>query len=204
MLHGLRQRDDIEIVALVTTFNEAFDRVAMHGVRRSLVEKQAAATQLPLWDVPLPWPCSNEEYKARMLALLDRARHQGVEAFAFGDLFLEDIRAYREKLLAASGIVPLFPIWGSREDSPGLARRMIGSGMQALLTCVDPRQLDPAFVGRSFDAQLLSDLPAGVDPCGENGEFHTFCHTGPMFAKPIPVVVSESIERDGFHFAELQ
>jgi uncharacterized protein (TIGR00290 family) len=202
-LHLLRQRPDVQLVGLVTTLNEAFDRVAMHAVRRELVEAQAVAAGLPLWPVPLPWPCSNEVYEQRMAALIERARGQSVTHLAFGDLFLEDIRAYRVRQLAGTGIEPLFPIWTPADRTPQLAADMLGSGLRATLTCVDPRRLDASFAGREFDEQLLADLPAGVDPCGENGEFHTFCHAGPMFERAIAVRLGERIERDGFCFADL-
>jgi len=202
-LHVLRQRGEVEVVGLVTTFNEAFGRVAMHGVRRGLVQAQAAAAGVPLWPVPLPWPCSNDEYEARMRVLVEQAKQAGVTAFAFGDLFLADIRAYRERQLAGTGIQPLFPIWATPEDTPRLAREMLAGGLRATLTCIDPRHLPRGFAGREFDACLLAELPSGVDPCGERGEFHTFCHTGPMFARPIPVRTGEVVERDGFVFADL-
>lgn len=202
-LHVLRQQPDVELVGLLTTFNEAVDRVAMHAVRRELAERQAAATGLPLWSVPLPSPCSNEEYEARMRALITRAEAAGVTQVAFGDLYLEDVRAYRVRMMAGTGIEPVFPIWCAPDQTPALARRMIDAGLRAVLTCVDPRQLDPRFVGRSFDAELLAELPAGVDPCGERGEFHSFCHAGPMFEAPIPVRLGETVTRDGFCFADL-
>lgn len=202
-LHVLRQSGDVEVVGLVTTFNEAFGRVAMHAVRHELVQAQADAAGLPLWPVPLPWPCSNFEYENRMRVLLERARTAGVTAIAFGDLFLADIRAYRERQMAGTGIKPLFPIWATPHDTSRLAREMIAEGLRATLTCVDPRHLPRAFAGRNFDAQLLADLPPGVDPCGERGEFHTFCHAGPMFARPIPVRTGEVVEREGFVFADL-
>ena len=202
-LHVLRQHGEVEVVGLVTTFNEAFGRVAMHGVRRELVQAQAAAAGVPLWPVPLPWPCSNDEYEARMRVLVEQAKQAGVTAFAFGDLFLADIRAYRERQLAGTGIQPLFPIWATPEDTPRLAREMLAGGLRATLTCIDPRHLPRGFAGREFDACLLAELPSGVDPCGERGEFHTFCHTGPMFARPIPVRTGEVVERDGFVFADL-
>jgi uncharacterized protein (TIGR00290 family) len=202
-LHLLRQRGDVEVVGLVTTFNEAFGRVAMHGVRTELVQAQAEAVGLPLWTVPLPWPCSNEVYEERMRRVVQRARAEGIGAFAFGDLHLEDIRAYRERQLAGTGIAPLFPVWGTPADTPQLAQAMIAAGLRATLTCVDPKQLAPQFVGRQFDPSLLADLPKTVDPCGERGEFHTFCHAGPMFDHPIPVAVGERVERDGFWFADL-
>lgn len=202
-LHVLRQRGEVDVVGLVTTFNEAFGRVAMHGVRAELVEAQADATGLPLWSVPLPWPCSNDEYEARMRAVVGKATAGGITAFAFGDLFLADIRAYRERQLAGTGLGPLFPIWGTLDDTPTLARAMIAAGFQSTLSCVDPRRLSPTFAGRKFDRGLLADLPPGVDPCGENGEFHTFCHAGPVFDRPIPVRVGDVVERDGFWFADL-
>ncbi len=202
-LHVLRQQPDVELVGLLTTFNEAADRVAMHAVRRELAERQAAATGLPLWSVALPSPCSNEEYEARMRALITRAQAADVTQVAFGDLYLEDVRDYRVRMMAGTGIEPVFPIWCAPDQTPALARRMISAGLRAVLTCVDPRQLDGAFVGRSFDAGLLAELPAGVDPCGERGEFHSFCHAGPMFEGPIPVRLGETVTRDGFCFADL-
>jgi len=202
-LHVLRQRNEVEVVGLVTTFNQAFGRVAMHGVRRDLVQAQADAAGLPLWPIPLPWLCSNDEYESRMRGLIGKAVTAGVTAFAFGDLFLADIRAYREKQLAGTGIEPLFPIWGTVDDTPALACAMIAGGLRATLACVDPRQLSTAFAGREFDVGLLADLPPGVDPCGERGEFHTFCHAGPMFARPVRAQAGEVVERDGFVFADL-
>ncbi len=202
-LHVLGRQDEVEIVGLVTTFNEAADRVAMHAVRRELVEAQARAVGLPLWAVPLPWPCSNDDYELRMRRLIARAKAEGVSCFAFGDLFLEDVRAYRVKQLAGSGIAPMFPLWGSPTDTPALAREMIAAGLQAFLTCVDPKQLDGSFVGRSYNADLLANLPPDVDPCGERGEFHTFCFAGPAFTHAISCSVGERIERDGFHFADV-
>jgi uncharacterized protein (TIGR00290 family) len=202
-LHLLRQDPDIEVVGLLTTFNESADRVAMHAVRRELVLAQAESAALPLWPVELPWPCSNEVYEERMGAAVATAREQGITHFAFGDLFLEDVRAYRISRLAGTGIEPLFPLWGSAEETPTLARRMIAAGLRAVLTCVDPRQLDPTFVGREYDASLLADLPPTVDPCGERGEFHTFCYAGPMFRDVIPVEVGERVCKDGFWFADV-
>jgi uncharacterized protein (TIGR00290 family) len=212
-LHLLRQETEVEVVGLLTTFNEAHDRVAMHGVRRALVEAQATATGLPLWPVPLPWPCGNAEYEARMSACISRARQEGITHVAFGDLFLEDIRAYRIRQLEGTGIEPLFPLWGSPQDTPLLAQRMVDAGLRAVLTCVDPKQLPEGFAGRWYDQELLADLPAGVDPCGENGEFHTFCAAGPMFtgsssafvpqASEIPVQVGEVVTREGFCYADV-
>ncbi len=200
-LHVLRQNPSIEIVALVTTLNQQFDRVAMHAVRRELLEAQAASAGLPLWQIPLPWPCSNQDYEDRMGALCERAVAAGVQAIAFGDLFLEDVRAYREKQLTGSGLEPLFPLWQIPTDQ--LAHEMIASGLRATITCLDPKVLDPAFAAREFDSVLLRDLPPGVDPCGERGEFHTFASAGPMFQSPIPVQTGEIVTRDGFVFADL-
>jgi uncharacterized protein (TIGR00290 family) len=200
-LHLLRQDAAIEVVSLITTLNEAFDRVAMHSVRRRLLEQQAEAAGLPLWAVPLPWPCSNEQYESRMREVCARAITEGVEAIAFGDLFLADIRAYRERQLAGTGLEPLFPVW--QLPTAQLARDMIAAGIRAKLTCVDPQRLSPDFAGRDFDERFLTELPPGVDPCGENGEFHTFVSDGPMFRHPIPVRTGEIVERDGFVFADL-
>jgi len=200
-LHVLREQNQYDIAGLVTTVNENFARVAMHGVREELLVAQADAVGLPLWRVPLPHPCTNVEYETRMRAVIERARATGVTHMAFGDLFLEDIRAYRVKQLAGSGIAPVFPIWGL--DTASLARAMVRAGLRAILSCVDPKRLAPAFAGRSFDDTLLDELPPGVDPCGENGEFHSFCHAGPMFRRPITVRNGEVVERDGFVFADL-
>ena len=200
-LHILRQQGIYEIAGLITTINSAFDRVAMHSSRRSLVEKQAEATGLPLIPVPLPWPCSNADYECAMKAVSDKAIADGVEAIAFGDLFLEDIRAYRERQLKDTGLTPLFPLWLLPTDA--LAHDMIGGGLRAKLVCIDPKKLGSEFAGRDFDQQLLRDLPAGVDPCGENGEFHSFVYAGPMFSREIPVTVGERVQRDGFWYADL-
>jgi uncharacterized protein (TIGR00290 family) len=201
-LHQLRLQE-FEVVGLLTTFNEAADRVAMHAVRRSLVEAQAAAAGLPLLSVSLPWPCPNAEYEQRMGAAIARAREDGITHVAFGDLFLEEIRDYRIRQLAGTGIEPLFPLWGGPGDTPALARRMLDAGLRAVLTCVDPKQLAASFVGRRYDSALVAELPPGVDPCGERGEFHTFCYAGPMFRAEIPVRVGETLLRDGFWFADL-
>jgi len=203
-LHTLRQRTDVEVVGLLTTVNETFGRVAMHGVRESLLGAQAAAVGLPLWKVPLPWPCPNELYEERFSALIERARKAGIERVAFGDLHLEDIRAYRIRQLSGSGIEALFPIWTSPAATPALARRMLASGLRAVLSCVDPKQAPAHLAGRQFDARLLDELPPGVDPCGERGEFHTFCYDGPMFAEPLAVRVGDVVTRDGFCFADLR
>ena len=198
-LHLLRQQNECDVVGLLTTFNQAADRVAMHAVRRSLVEAQAKAAGIPLWVVNLPWPCSNSEYESVMREACRGAVQNGIDHIAFGDLFLTDIRTYREKQLQNSGLKPLFPVWGlpTRE----LAHAMIKSGVRAKLTCVDPKLLSAEFAGREFDEHLLSDLPPDVDACGENGEFHTFVYAGPMFQQALPVEVGEVVERDGFVFA---
>jgi uncharacterized protein (TIGR00290 family) len=201
-LEVLRHSGEVEVVALLTAFNREFDRVAMHAVRRELVEAQARSAGLPLLDVPLPWPCTNDDYEAAMAAALAKARAEhAISQVAFGDLFLEDVRQYRESRLRETGLAPLFPLWGL--PTPALARDMVRGGLKARITCVDPRRLDPAFAGRGFDAAFLDDLPDGVDPCGEYGEFHSFAHEGPMFARPIPVQVGEIVARDGFVFADL-
>lgn len=201
-LHVLRQAGNVEVVALLTAFNQAFDRVAMHAVRRSLVETQAEAAGLPLLDVPLPWPCSNEDYEAAMAVALATARARyAVSHVAFGDLFLEDVREYRESRLRDTGLTPLFPLWGLPTRT--LAREMVRGGLKARITCIDPRSFDPAFAGRDFDDGFLDELPDGVDPCGERGEFHSFAHDGPMFSKPIPVQLGEIVTREGFVFADL-
>ena len=201
MLHRLKQDKDVEVGALLTTMNDAFDRVAMHAVRRKLLEEQAHAAGAPLWTVPLPWPCSNADYETRMRTAVARALAEGFTHVAFGDLFLEDVRQYRIDRLEGTGLTPLFPIWGIPTDR--LAADMVDGGLRAVLTCVNPKQLDRAFAGRQFDASLLADLPADVDPCGERGEFHSFAYDGPMFSSRIAVVVGDVVDRDGFVFADL-
>ncbi len=200
-LHVLRQTPGIDVVGLFTTVNAAFDRVAMHAVRRALLDAQAAAAGLPLNVIEIPWPCPNEVYEARLGAFVAEQKASGIEAMAFGDLFLEDIRAYREGKLKGSGIAPLFPLWG--RDTGLLAREMIAGGLEAHLTCVDPKKLSAQFAGRTFDRALLAELPRGVDPCGENGEFHTCVSAGPMFSGPIAVRTGAIETRDGFVFADL-
>ncbi len=200
-LHALRRDPSIELCGLLTTLNAEFDRVAMHGVRRSVLEAQAAAAGLPLWIVPLPWPCSNEIYEQRMAAVCRRAVDERIEAVAFGDLFLEDVRAYREKNLAPTGLEPLFPLWMIPTDQ--LAREMIAGGLRARISCVDTQKLPASFAGREFDEELLNDFPPGIDPCAERGEFHTCVYAGPMFSAPLPIVTGEIVTRDRFVFADL-
>jgi uncharacterized protein (TIGR00290 family) len=196
----LRAQAEVEVVGLLTTLEAGRERVAMHAVRAELLRAQAAAVGLPLTEVPLPWPCSNAQYEAAMSAAFV-ARDAGVTVVAFGDLFLEDIRRYREDRMAATGLRPIFPLWGQATEA--LARRMIAGGLRARLTCVDARQLAPSFAGRDFDEALLAELPPSVDPCGERGEFHTFVYDGPMFERPVPIRGGEIVERDGFVFADL-
>ncbi|HEV2421163.1 MAG TPA: hypothetical protein VGS59_05580 [Candidatus Acidoferrales bacterium] len=200
-LQVMRQRGDVEIAALLTTVNLKYQRVAMHAVRESVLDAQATAVGLPLVKVSIPSPCPNEVYERAMADAMARARAVGVTHMAFGDLFLDDIRQYREENLVKYGMTPLFPLW--LKDTRELAHEMIGSGLRAYLTCVDPRKLDAKFAGRAFDEELLADLPAQVDPCGENGEFHTCVVAGPMLASPIDLSVGEIVERDGFVFADL-
>ncbi|HUB84275.1 MAG TPA: hypothetical protein VL971_01175 [Rhizomicrobium sp.] len=192
---------DFAIAGVLTTVNSAYDRVAMHGVREALLDAQVAALGVPAIKVPIPSPCPNAVYEARMEEACARIKEQGIGHIIFGDLFLEDIRAYRVEKLAAAGLEPVFPLW--KRDTAKLAREMIESGLVAHLTCIDPRKLDRSFAGRRFDETLLRDLPDGIDPCGENGEFHTVVTAGPMFKAPIPVRVGEVVERDGFIFADV-
>jgi uncharacterized protein (TIGR00290 family) len=200
-LHTARQDRKYEVVAMLTTVNRTHGRVAMHAVRESLLEMQAAAAGLPVVKVPIPSPCSNEIYEQMMSDAMTQARAEGVRHIIFGDLFLEDIRAYREKQLARCGMTPVFPLWG--KNTRQLAEDMIAGGLSSYLTCVDPRQLDGTFAGRRFDRELVGAFPSHVDPCGENGEFHTFASVGPMFRTGIPVTVGKIVERDGFVFADL-
>lgn len=200
-LHLLRQQKEYEIVGLLTTFNQQANRVAMHAVRRILVEAQAKAAGISLWNVDLPWPCSNADYERIMKVECKKAVQAGIEYIAFGDLFLTDIRTYREKQLENSGLQPIFPVWGM--PTRDLARSMIKSGVRAKLTCVDTKLLAPEFVGREFNEQLLSELPREIDPCGENGEFHTFVYAGPMFERDLQVESGEIVSRDRFVFADL-
>jgi uncharacterized protein (TIGR00290 family) len=201
-LHVLRRDAPGAVGALLTSLSEDYDRVSMHGVRSRVLRAQAEAAGLPLITVPLPAPCSNAIYEERLAAAVQRALGEGFTHVAFGDLFLEDVRKYREDRLRGTGLEPLFPLWG--RPTGALAREMIAGGLEARITCLDPRVLDPALAGRWFDAALLAALPAGVDPCGERGEFHTCAIAGPMFARRIEVVPGEVVERDGFVFADLR
>ncbi len=201
-LHMLRSDPEIEVCGLLTTLNMEFQRVAMHGTRRSVLEAQAQAAGLPLWIVPLPWPCSNEIYERQMSEVCGRAVAERIDAVAFGDLFLADVRAYREKQLAPTGLEPLFPLWGM--PTYDLAREMIAGGLRARLTCVDPRVLPAAFAGREFNEALLRDLPAGADPCAERGEFHSCAYAGPMFTEPLELQAGDVVTRDGFVFADFE
>ncbi len=191
----------IEIAGVLTTITEAYDRVAMHGVRHALLDRQIAALNLPAIKTPIPSPCSNEIYEARMADACARIKALGIHHVVFGDLFLEDVRAYRMDRLTAIGMEPVFPLW--KRDTTVLARQMIASGMIAHITCLDPRRISRDFAGRRFDATLLADLPPDADPCGENGEFHTVVSAGPMFAAPIPVRIGETVEREGFVFTDV-
>jgi len=199
--HETRRLGLADIVGVLTTINEVYDRVAMHGVRSALLDRQIAALGVPAIKVPLPSPCPNEVYEARMAEACAALQARGVAHMVFGDLFLEDIRAYREEKLKAAGMTGIFPLW--RRETRALAYEMIASGLDARLVCVDPRQIDAGFAGRRFDNALLDDLPERVDPCGENGEFHTVVTAGPMFSAPIPVSLGEVVERDGFVFADV-
>jgi uncharacterized protein (TIGR00290 family) len=188
-------------MALITALNSEAGRVAMHAVRRELVQAQAERTGIPLWAVELPWPCSNLEYEDRMRTLCQRATAEGVTAVAFGDLFLQDVRDYRIRQLQGSGLEPLFPVW--QIPTGQLSRNLIAAGVKAKVTCVDPSKVAKSFAGREYDLSLLNALPAGVDPCGENGEFHTFVYDAPVFSHPIEVRNGALVERDGFVFADL-
>jgi uncharacterized protein (TIGR00290 family) len=201
-LHVLRQKKEVEVVALITTLNENPNRIAMHAVRETLLEEQAKAADLALWKVQIPKPCSNEHYELAMHQVLSKAKMNGVTVAVFGDLFLEDIRNYREKFLAGTGIFSMFPIWG--KNTLQLSREMIDSGLKARIICVDQKQLSQSFAGREFDHQFLSELPSNVDPCGERGEFHTFAYGGPMFSREIPIVSKGTFEEAGFVFVDLK
>jgi len=200
-LHILRRTPDVEVVGLMTTMNEVHQRVAIHAVRLELLERQAEALGLPVQVIDLPSPCTNPQYEAAMGKFVDESKRHGIECMAFGDLFLADIKEYREAKLAGTGIAPLFPLWLMPTDR--LATEMIANGLRAVVTCVDPQQLPLSFAGREFNEQFLADLPDDVDPCGERGEFHTFAFDGPMFEKPVGIQKGEVVERDGFGYADL-
>jgi uncharacterized protein (TIGR00290 family) len=200
-LAAVRAAGDVEVGALLVTVNADADRVAMHAVRRSLLETQSERLDIPLHIVEIPSPCPNEIYEQRMTAAVSAARADAVDRMVFGDLFLADVRAYREQHLAGTGIMPVFPLWGRPTDR--LARDMIAAGVRAVITCVDPQVLPAEFVGRQFDEALLADLPAGVDPCGERGEFHSFVWDAPGFSSPIDIQLGEVVTRDGFVFQDV-
>jgi len=200
-LHVLRQKNEVEVVGLLTTMNEQFQRVAMHSTRRDLVRAQARAAGLPLWEIPLPWPCSNEEYELAMGRACAQAEQQGIAGMAFGDLFLEDVRKYREDRLKGTGLQPIFPVWG--EDTKKLIEEMLNAGLRARIVCLDPKRLPEHFAGQDISRELLAQFPPGIDPCGENGEFHTFVYTGPMFSAAIPIQSGVVVTRDSFVFADV-
>jgi uncharacterized protein (TIGR00290 family) len=200
-LHEVRRTGAFDVVGALTTVNETFGRVSIHGVREEVLKSQLAAAGLPANVVPIPHPCPNEVYEERMVAAMADAKRNGITHVIFGDLFLADIRAYREQKLAGTGIAPVFPLWG--RQTAALAREMIANGFEARLVTVDRAELDSSFAGRSFDQALLADLPAGIDPCGENGEFHTCVVAGPMFSHRIEVASGEVVERDGFAYCDL-
>lgn len=201
LVHVLRNTPGVRLGALLTTINEAADRVAMHAVRRDVLQAQADALELPLWIVGIPSPCPNEVYERAMKSAVERAVADGFTHVAFGDLFLEDVRRYREERLAGSGLTPLFPLFGA--DTRRLAREMIDAQLRARITCVNPALVDRSLAGREFDASLLAELPPAADPCGERGEFHTCAYSGPMFRAPIPIETGVTVERDGFVFTDL-
>ncbi len=200
-LHLLQQNPEFEVVGLLTTVNQHFGRVAMHGFREELLDLQGEAAGLPLWKVPLPWPCSNQVYESLMAEVCREAVSQGLYGIAYGDLFLEDVRAYRMEKMAGTGLAPIFPCW--LIPTGGLVRQMIAAGVRAHLVCVDSRKMDRKFAGRVLDDLLLSELPESVDPCGERGEFHTYVSAGPMFSGTIEVSQGEIVERDNFVYADL-
>ena len=200
-LHEVRRAGSFDVVGALTTVTETFARVSIHGVRQEILRAQCEAAGLPPRIVPIPYPCPNEVYEARMGEAVAAAVSEGITHMIFGDLFLADIRAYREAKLAGTGITPVFPLWD--RPTPALARAMIESGLQARLATVDLKKLSAEFAGRTFDAQLLADLPDGIDPCGENGEFHTCVVAGPMFAHRLAVTTGERVERDGYAYCDL-
>lgn len=200
-LHILRQDPNIDIVGLFCTVNKLFDRVTMHGVRSELLKQQAESVGLPLDIIDIPYPCSNDQYVEIMTAFIMNVKKKGIECFAFGDLFLENVRLYRETLLQGTGIAPLFPIWGI--STKILSQQMVSSGLKAMITCINAKLLSPEYAGREYNKFFLEDIPTSIDPCGENGEFHSFAFDGPMFRYPIKVIVGETIHRDDAHFTDL-
>src|SRR5215813_4813936 len=200
-LHMLRRRSDVDVVGLLTTINERFNRVAMHAVRTDLLRRQAESAGLPLRLISLPFPCGNEVYEERMQTAIGAAQADGIEGVAFGDLFLADVRHYRERMMEGTGIAPLFPLWG--RPTAELAREMTGGGLRARITCIDPRRMPASLAGKEYNGDFLGALPDGVDPCGENGEFHSFAFDGPMFNRPVEFAIGETVERDGFIFTDL-
>jgi uncharacterized protein (TIGR00290 family) len=200
-VHVLRQQPDVHIAGLLTTINESAQRVAMHAVRDDVLQAQADALELPLWRIPIPSPCPNEVYERAMAEAVARAVGEGFTHVAFGDLFLEDVRRYREERLAGTGLTPLFPLFGA--DTAVLAREMIAGGLHARITCLNPKVVDRGFAGREFDAALLLALPAAIDPCGERGEFHTCAYGGPMFSHEVAIETGITVERDGYVFTDL-
>ena len=201
-LYKLQQDPTVEIIGLFSTVNSEFDRVAMHGVRVELLKRQAESIGLPIELIEIPYPCSNEEYEKVMSAFVEQAKAKDIECFAFGDLYLEDIRQYRVDKLQNTGIDPIFPVWGIPTET--LSKDMIASGLRTIITCIDPRKISKEFAGREYSKDFISDLPDGVDPCGENGEFHSFVFDGPMFSKSIDIKVGEVVQRDGFIFADVR
>lgn len=200
-LHVLQQEPSIDVVGLFCTVNKEFNRVAMHAVRVELLQQQAKGVDLPLHIIQIPHPCSNGEYGDAMTSFIDEAEKENIKCFAFGDLFLEDVRRYREDHLKGTGITPIFPIWGI--PTKKLSRKMVNSGLKAMITCIDPKYLTIEFIGREYNESFLDDIPVGVDPCGENGEFHSFAFDGPMFQNPIEISLAEIVHRDGFVFADI-
>ncbi|GAC1655509.1 MAG: ATPase [Acidobacteriaceae bacterium] len=202
MLHKLQSSGEFEIVGLLTTVNSEFDRVAMHGTRANVLREQAQAVSVPLWTVPLPWPCCNQQYESAMSVAVSRAQREGVEGIAFGDLYLTEIRAYRERQMQGTGIEALFPVWTTEGETHALAQQMLECGLRAKIGCLDARVLDRKFAGRDFDQRFLSELPESVDRCGERGEFHTIAYSGPMFAHALDLTEGETVDREGFVYTD--
>lgn len=200
-LHVLRQDPKIDVIGLLCTVNKMFDRVAVHGVRIELLKQQAKSVNLPLYIIQIPYPCNNVEYVKTMTSFIAEAKQEGIECLAFGDLFLRNVRKYRENLLKGTGITPIFPIWGI--STKMLSRRIISEGLKAVITCIDPKRIPTEFVGREYNEFFLNDIPENIDPCGENGEFHSFAFDGPMFRNPIEIILGETVYRDGSCFIDL-